>query len=529
MAIENVTQDMLDPGTPAEVVIQAEARKPQMDPTCGKKVAPPPVKGMPRHRLVTIGDSLTHGFQSGAILHTEISWPRIVAYEMGWDTFFRYPKYHDPNGSMPFNLEVLIRELESKHGNTLSLVEKPFAVLDLVGMLARLDHWWADNWQLGVDADDGIPHNLAVWGWDLRDCLEWTADRLARRIKPAQRHYWRNVNTKSGWRVLEPARNRLKEALTVFEAAAALGREGTSEDPSGPGIETLVVMLGSNNALGTVVKLGRPIWSEAGDGKKPAYKDVDRKGRFTVWRPSHFKEELAEVVAQVRKIKAQHVIWGTVPHVTIAPIAKGVGRDKSRPRSRYFPYYCRPWVRSEDFDPREDRHLTAQQARAIDSAIDQYNEAIEEVVTAGRGEGRDWYLLDVAGMLDRLAGRRYLDDPSAVPTWWGDVGGPYPLPPELQALKPPPSSRFFQSGPNGRVQGGLFSLDGVHPTTIGYGLVAQEVIKVMELAGVQFHRGDEQEHVRPGPVRVDFNRLIAMDSLISQPPQSLREDLHMLG
>jgi hypothetical protein len=34
---------------------------------------------------------------------------------------------------------------------------------------------------------------------------------------------------------------------------------------------------------------------------------------------------------------------------------------------------------------------------------------------------------------------------------------------------------------------------------------------------------------RVGPVRVDFNRLIALDTLISDPPRSIGTDLKMLG
>ena len=41
-------------------------------------------KGTPTHRLVTIGDSLTHGFQSGAIYNTDLSFPAIIASELGW-------------------------------------------------------------------------------------------------------------------------------------------------------------------------------------------------------------------------------------------------------------------------------------------------------------------------------------------------------------------------------------------------------------------------------------------------------------
>ena len=111
MPVREVTDDMRDPATPASVKILSEARKPQMDPTCGIPLKVPVVSGMPKNRLVTIGDSLTQGFQSGAILHTDLSWPRIVAWEMGWDRQFRYPTYHDPNGGMPFNIEVLVRKL----------------------------------------------------------------------------------------------------------------------------------------------------------------------------------------------------------------------------------------------------------------------------------------------------------------------------------------------------------------------------------------------------------------------------------
>ena len=60
------------------------------------------------------------------------------------------------------------------------------------------------------------------------------------------------------------------------------------------------------------------------------------------------------------------------------------------------------------------------------------------------------------------------------------------LPPELLALDPVPTTRFFHSGPQGRTDGGLFALDGVHPTTIGYGIIAQEVIRIMDDAGVTF-------------------------------------------
>jgi hypothetical protein len=163
--------------------------------------------------------------------------------------------------------------------------------------------------------------------------------------------------------------------------------------------------------------------------------------------------------------------------------------------------------------------------RAIDSAIDQYNGYITEVVRDARQERRDWYLFDVAGLLDRLAARRYIEDPLARPKGWSK----YQLPAELASLVPVPDSRFFESGPRGRTGGGLFSLDGVHPTTVGYGILAQELINVMQQhAGVKFYLGDGSTE-RTGPVMVDFRRLIGRDTLISNPPRSLISDVRLVG
>ena len=89
-----------------------------------------------------------------------------------------------------------------------------------------------------------------------------------------------------------------------------------------------------------------------------------------------------------------------------------------------------------------------------------------------------------------------------------------------QGPSPVPDSRLFESGSEGRTGGALFSLDGLHPSTIGYGILAQELIKVMQQhTGVKFYLGDGSTK-RTGLVTVDFRRLIARDTLISDPPRS---------
>ncbi|HBY80099.1 MAG TPA: hypothetical protein DEG47_24520, partial [Cyanobacteria bacterium UBA11148] len=65
-------------------------------------------------------------------------------------------------------------------------------------------------------------------------------------------------------------------------------------------------------------------------------------------------------------------------------------------------------------------------------------------------------------------------------------------------------------------------------TTIGYGIMAQELIDIMQKAGVKFYLGDGKTE-RNGVVRVDFKRLIGLDTLISDPPRSLASHVEWLG
>ena len=505
---------LLDSKTPPDVIVTTEAREPVSDPTMGIPVAKNE-QGAPLHRLVTIGDSLTHGFQSGAIFNTHISFPAVIAYEMGWYDQFRRPSYRG-FGGLPLNIEFLLRDLEDKYGSKVDWWEAALAAFRVRHYMGEIEDWWERGPGNNFPNIKGINHNLGVYGWDLRDALSRNAAICHAEIPKAKDQFFKqiveNANQRAAIYVLESARDAGGKALTPFQAAAALADEG--------GIETLVVLLGANNALGSVIDL-KVNWS--GDG----YDDLNKKQNYNVWRPVHFKAELDKVVAEVEKIGARHVIWGTVPHVTIAPIARGVSKKKIADGSRYFPYYTRPWIADADFGVNDDPNITSQEARAIDSAIDQYNYYLEEAVKTARRKGADWFLFDAAGMLDRLACRRYLDDVAAQPSWWKRFGK-YELPGELKNLKPEPDSKFFVSDKSGRVTGGLFSLDGVHPTTICYGLIAQEFINIMQRAGVKFYMGDGKTP-RGGNVRVDFNRLIRLDTLISDPPKSVKSDLRLLG
>jgi GDSL-like Lipase/Acylhydrolase len=496
---------------PEDLEVTSEARPPVKDSTLGIPVTPAPGDGIPKHRLVAIGDSLTHGFKSLAVHETHLSYPAMLAHELGWSKEFRFPIYGGPGG-LPLDLEWLLRGLERKFGDELDLFESVGALLTARRLLEDNEDFWERGAGARIPKQPGINHNLAIYGWDLRDTLSRDADVLRRAMRPAHDDLWpsmpQNSSSLAGLYVLDSARDIAGNALTPLEAAAQLGTEG---------IETLIVFIGANNALATVLTLD-VVWSDKD------YADPEKKRKYTVWRPEHFAAELKEVVAAVRRIAARHVLWLTIPHVTIAPLAHGVG-DKLDESSRYFSFYTRPWVRDDAFQEKPTRYpsLTGVEARQIDSAIDQYNQAIIDSVEAARREGRDWRIVDIAAVLDGLAERRYLENPKARPKWWKE----YKLPPEIQkTLGFRPTTRFLNSGAGKVTQGGLVALDGVHPTTTGYSIIAHECMKVMVDAGVQFF--DENGQARPKP-KFNFKRVIEADTLLTNPLRSLGSDLNLLG
>ena len=74
----------------------------------------------------------------------------------------------------------------------------------------------------------------------------------------------------------------------------------------------------------------------------------------------------------------------------------------------------------------------------------------------------------------------------------------------------------------------MFALDGVHPTTVGYGIVVQEIVNMMRLAGIPFFRPGGVTP-RQDPALVDFERLVRRDTLINRPPRNPTSELRVLA
>jgi len=156
---------IVDPGTPADVDITREARRPVDDSTLGIPVAPRPARGTPRHRLVAIGDSLTQGFKNFAIRDTRLSYPAMIARELGWERDFRVPLYDGPGG-LPLDLEWLLRALESEFGAELERGEAVNTVLAARRLLEAHEDFWERGPAARPARGPEINHNLAIFGWD---------------------------------------------------------------------------------------------------------------------------------------------------------------------------------------------------------------------------------------------------------------------------------------------------------------------------------------------------------------------------
>src|SRR5262245_27708539 len=73
--------------------------------------------------LAAIVDSLTQGFQSGAIHKTEWSFPSIVARALGLEVplGFRTPRI--PGPGLPLNIEDMLRVVQGELGDDVSTAE----------------------------------------------------------------------------------------------------------------------------------------------------------------------------------------------------------------------------------------------------------------------------------------------------------------------------------------------------------------------------------------------------------------------
>ncbi len=488
-----------------------------------------------KHQLVSVGDSLTQGFKSGAIFESNLSYPAIIAWEMGLSTNeFRYANFHGACG-LPINIEYLLRRLDQSFGDDVDWYELPLAGMYLRKWMDDIEDYWERGSGTKPLGYGGIYHNLAIWGFEIADAYQVNGAMCKKAVASSSDDWFsqvpQNAMLRTALRVLNPnhSDDPVDAGATQISRVEQLAKDG--------GIDNLIMSLGANNVLGSVTSL-KFIESTQKDIDEP---DPTQRSA-TIYSAAHYDVLMSKLMDEVERVsnagaRIKRVFWATVPPVSIPPVTHGVGGrldsahdlgespygsgDDPRWYRRYFNYYTRPWIPSNKFRPTEDPHLSGQQIVSIDRTIAAYSRILNQKVAShneqrqNNNKPEDWFVVDLHQTLERLAFRRYFEDPSVPPPpGWT----PYELPGAYQDLNL--TTQFLAARDGQKIAGGLFSLDGVHPTTVAYGIVAQEFINEMQKRGARFMLGDGSTP-RIGPVRVDYKRLIKLDSLMKSLPKTL--------
>jgi lysophospholipase L1-like esterase len=464
-------------------------------------------------RIVAIGDSLMQGFQSGAIEATKLRWstPAIVARALGLDVPLDFRVPNIPGRGLPINLEDLLNYLQEKLGTKLSKVEW---TLRFPWLARRYLELVEDFYERGGGIERakfrGIYHNLSVWGFTVRESLALTPQRCKAMIDEEEGFIEDDF-------IGVPSAPMYRTAMRVLNPGNLAERMGDSQVATferlakSERIDVLMLGLGANDCLGTVLTLEVNDMARA---NQPVSADPIARLKWNLTSEEQFAEDYAALAARISRAlepQSTHVFVATVPHVTIPPITTGLGNFDGT----YFDAYARFFVNEEN-RPKFVEKLTREDARTIDRRIDAFNRVIVR-----EAERHGWHVVDLCELLDSLAVKRAQLAPGARADDDQALDPELPLKTLLQSqpdhpllkLRPVPSILGLRLDSQGkRRQGGLFSLDGVHPTTIGYGLVAELYLRAMK------------PHV-PGADRaqVPWSELIASDSLLQAPPRLWEE------
>ncbi len=451
-------------------------------------------------KLVAIGDSLTQGFQSGAILKTEWSYPAMIARAIGLSvpTDFRIPSFF--GSGLPINIEELLRFMEIVLGDEIStdewILRFPFLVEQFIDGVEDLYERGRGS---KPSAFRGQFHNLAIWGFKVLDTFRIDSDYCDRVIAQGEGSIeddFLGLPNAPMYRtarlVLNPAKQADRSSWTQIDNLQAIN--------DAEGIDNLIIWVGANDCLGTVASLSLKEMPSTFDSEDP-----QARGKFNLTHPDIFKQDYATLISKVKAaISADtRVFIGTIPYVTIPPITQGIG--KLSEDSKYFDYYGRFFASEHNFNPFFNSKLTGAEIEKIDANVDEFNQIIRNEVASA---GDNFHLVDLGGILDILAVKRnHLTNSPNEPlrAYYRSLGiNDHPL----LGLDPVPNALLFQTHNSTRKSGGLFSLDSVHPSTIGYGIAAEAFLRKMQEVGVP----------DANPANLDWRQIIAQDSLIQSPP-----------
>ncbi|MFN1834724.1 hypothetical protein AB2B38_005630 [Balneola sp. MJW-20] len=464
-------------------------------------------KKQKKHKLVVMGDSLSQGFNNGGIYRTDLNFPSFIARCFDPDPHFEQPSFIAQAG-IPLNLEVLLRGIEQQYGKEIDWTDYLPAANHMFKSLKRIkNHWEGSVRTLSVDRNEPY-HNQSIWGFSVSDSWVVNGHDSREYIRNNKERYTvfnmlpEHAMYTTAQMVLNPALGSKREMCTQMDNIQTLNENG--------GIENLIVCLGHNNIISAVTDLELKWSTEDNMENFPAHRDV------TVYRPEHFEKVYREMAEKIKKINPDRVFVPTLVYVTIPPVCRGVNSEISGQHFGYFDYYTRFWIWDDNFDPDKHPYLTKDQAIELDLTVDEYNHIIRKIA-----KEYGWHVVPLGRNVSAMARRRL----------GGEIHRSYPD--ELAAaLKRNPGTAhlvneagevklttdYIRLNDDGTIRrGGIFSLDGLHPTTIAYGLMANTFVQVMKSAGVRFQKD------------IDWDLVVSEDTLVNDPPILLRELKHVLS
>lgn len=453
-----------------------------------------------KHKIVVIGDSIAQGFQNGGIYRTDLGFPAFLNRCFEPEPPMDLPLF-TAQGGIPINLEILVRGLSDEFGSSLEWKEYLPAATHIYRTLRRIKKYWEGKLRPLKRAQETPYHNQAVWGFAMNDTWMMTSEKAKEYIQTQEETYSvfdilpDHAMYVTACLVLNPNFDEDYASCSQINNVKYLHENG--------GIDNLIVSAGHNNIIGAVTDL-RFKYSEPEE-----LHALPGRRSYTVYRPEHFEQEFRALAERVSTIGANRVITQTIPYVTIPPVARGVNADLSRGEGGYFDYYTRFWIWDSDFNPDVHPHLTREQAIELDQNVDEYNTIIRQVA---REYG--WMVVPLNKYVSAVARRRL----------GGRIKVPYPTEFREAMMRNPNTEHLLEDPDNpilgtnyikldsetGKVRkGGIFSLDGIHPTTIGYGLIAHLYYETMKSNGVKFDKP------------LDWDYIIENDTLVTDPPRLL--------
>lgn len=483
-------------------------------------------------RLFTIGDSISQGFRSGCTAFTETSYSKFLADALGVKRpDHRYLQW--PDLKLKFDLEAIFRLIQKRFGSDVSGLEWLGLFPLVAGFLDKSEDYYERGEGRVGNPIPGYSHdftdNCAVEGMRVADAWEVTPELCLKKISadPAGVKNNRGLAVagqpfyRAAYRVLNPQGEKKYSKYKKYSAIHWLRHVASTE-----GVENTIVFLGANNALGTIFDLKVKMTRGTSDGCGSRLGDEEKK--YNLWHPRDFHRDYAELLEQLgdalseNKFQDWKVYVGTIPLVTIAPMLQGFGEERlvydprlplgqTTKQFRYYQYYTYFGVREETAIRDERRRMKFRDALFIDKTIIEFNKSIQSLVAAKNAElGREAFIVvDICNALADMAWKRNSGMPS------------YLYPEELQWEYPPLNTKFYRIDAAGELaDGGVFSLDGIHPTVIGQGLIAWEFLKAFKQHGssdpnaaINWQMILEQDDLRNKPISV-IHDLVEKDEMI---------------